>query len=88
MSVVGPRPDTPGAPGLDGEIFQKKRLLKPGLTSLSSIHGRNSIPWRERVAWDVRYVESAGFALDLFIVFKTIVLVCRREGIYTSNQFS
>ncbi len=85
MSVVGPRPDTPGAPGLDGEIFQIKRSMRPGLASLASIHGRNAIPWRERVRWEVRYVERASFALDLLILLKTVGLVIKREGIYSSQ---
>lgn len=86
MSVVGPRPDTPEAPGLDAEIYRKKRLVRPGLTSLAAIHGRNSIPWKDRIEWEIRYVEGASFALDLTIICKTIFLVFRREGIYTSNQ--
>jgi lipopolysaccharide/colanic/teichoic acid biosynthesis glycosyltransferase len=85
MSVVGPRPDTPGAPGLDGELFQKKRLVKPGLTSLASIHGRNAIPWGERVAWELKYVDNVSWKLDLYILFKTVFLVIRREGIYSPD---
>lgn len=85
MSVVGPRPDTPGAPGLDDRIFQIKRSMRPGLTSLASVNGRNSIPWRERVAWEQRYVEHASFALDLWILWKTVGLVIKRDGIYSSN---
>lgn len=85
MSIVGPRPDTPGAPGLDGEIFRRKRRVRPGLTSLASIHGRNSIPWRERVDWDLRYVERASLRLDLYIVWRTAALIARREGIYTPD---
>lgn len=85
MSVVGPRPDTPGAPGLDGGDFRKKRSMKPGLTSLASIHGRNSIPWRERIGWELQYIDRASLALDFWILCKTVVLVFRRQGIYSPN---
>jgi lipopolysaccharide/colanic/teichoic acid biosynthesis glycosyltransferase len=88
MSVVGPRPDTPGGVGLDDEIFRRKRSVKPGLASLASLHGRNSIPWRERAVWELYYVERASFSLDLEILRKTVVLVLRRDGIYTSKQIS
>jgi undecaprenyl phosphate N,N'-diacetylbacillosamine 1-phosphate transferase len=87
MSVVGPRPDTPGATGLDGEDYRRKRSMKPGLTSLASIHGRNAIPWKERIGWELEYIDRASPALDFLILCKTAVLVFRREGIYSPNEF-
>lgn len=81
MSLVGPRPllmsyleiYTP---------FQKRRMeVKPGLTGLAQINGRNSQTWEERFAWDVNYVDNASFRLDLRIIIKTIVIVIRRDGI-------
>lgn len=83
MSVVGPRPDTPGAPGMDADIFLKKRAVRPGLTSLASIRGRNGISWRQRVAFEAEYVDHASFGLDCYILLKTIPLVMHREGIYS-----
>jgi undecaprenyl phosphate N,N'-diacetylbacillosamine 1-phosphate transferase len=83
MSLVGPRPDTPDAPGMNADIFLKKRLVKPGLTSLASIRGRNGISWIQRVELEAEYVERASFRFDLYILLKTIPLVLRREGIYS-----
>jgi lipopolysaccharide/colanic/teichoic acid biosynthesis glycosyltransferase len=83
MSLVGPRPDTPGAPGMDAEVFLKKRMVKPGLTSLASIRGRNGISWRQRVELESQYVDRASLTFDLYILLKTIPLVLRREGIYS-----
>lgn len=85
MSVIGPRPDQPG-PNLSGEIFQKKRLMKPGLTSLATVGGRNSIPWPRRVALDAEYVERASLALDFQILLRTVSIVLRREGIYYDSR--
>jgi undecaprenyl phosphate N,N'-diacetylbacillosamine 1-phosphate transferase len=82
MSVVGPRPDVPGAPGLNAEIFQKKRRVRPGLVSLASIKGRNSISWPERVNWELQYVDRASLTLDCEILLKALVVVIRREGVY------
>lgn len=81
MSVVGPRPDQPG-PGLDADMFRKKRLVKPGLTSLASVKGRNAIPWLERIRWELEYVDHASFKLDFQILTKTALIVIRRNGIY------
>lgn len=85
MSIVGPRPDQPG-PNLDTQVFRKKRQMKPGITSLASVQGRNRIPWPERVAMDVQYVEHASFVLDLRILLRTIAVVLRREGIYYADN--
>lgn len=86
MSVVGPRPDTPDAPGMNANMFMKKRMVRPGLTSLASIHGRNGISWKHRVALEAEYVEKASLALDAYILFKTIPLVLRRQGIYSHKS--
>ena len=86
MSVVGPRPDTPGAPDMDEAVFLKKRMVRPGLTSLASVRGRNGISWRQRVELEAEYVDRASFGLDLYILLKTIPLVLRREGIYSHKM--
>src|SRR5579872_7386701 len=67
MSLVGPRPDQPGGQLLDEGSLRKKQSVKPGLTSLASVNGRNRIPWRERVDWELRYVDNASLKLDLQI---------------------
>jgi lipopolysaccharide/colanic/teichoic acid biosynthesis glycosyltransferase len=83
MSLVGPRPDETLALALYSERERRKLDMKPGLTGLATIHGRNSIPWRERLEWDVRYVESFALALDMAIISRTVKVVLGREGIYT-----
>jgi len=82
MSLVGPRP----APlyHLDQYTsFQRKRLLvKPGLAGWALTHGRNDIPWKERIQLDVWYVENASFLLDLKTLIKSVFVVFRRKGVY------
>jgi undecaprenyl phosphate N,N'-diacetylbacillosamine 1-phosphate transferase len=88
MSLVGPRPDQP-----DQLLFysgrEKRRLLvKPGLTGLAQISGRNGIPWSARKALDVEYVERRSFRLDLAILWRTVPSVVLRRGIHTSAEAS
>jgi lipopolysaccharide/colanic/teichoic acid biosynthesis glycosyltransferase len=84
MSVVGPRPDEVLALELYTGRQRRKLEMRPGLTGLATVNGRNSIPWPERLEWDARYVENFSLKLDLIILWRTAAVVLRREGIYTS----
>ncbi len=88
MSLVGPRPDEVLALGLYSERQRFKLEMRPGLTGLATVNGRNSIPWPERLEWDARYVEDFTLKLDLIILWRTAGVVLRREGIYTSEARS
>lgn len=81
MSLVGPRP-------LKIEYLQlytlqqaRRHEVKPGITGLAQIKGRNSLSWDERFALDVWYVDHANLALDLRILLQTVVNVLRRESV-------
>lgn len=75
MSIVGPRP------GLryQFELYdaeQKRRLaVRPGITGWAQIHGRNSIPWPERIRLDLEYIDNLTFGKDLLSILKTIPAV-------------
>ncbi|MEE8593425.1 MAG: sugar transferase [Candidatus Bipolaricaulota bacterium] len=82
MSLVGPRP-VPLYHLDQYTLFQQKRLMvRPGLTGWALIHGRNDIPWTERIQLDVWYVENASFLLDLKILVKSVLVVFSRKGVY------
>jgi undecaprenyl phosphate N,N'-diacetylbacillosamine 1-phosphate transferase len=82
MSIVGPRP-LYISQMTEWDERQKKRLIvKPGLTGLAQISGRGEITREEKLELDVKYVETAGFWLDLKIILKTIAQVFRRKSIY------
>lgn len=81
MSLVGPRPDQADQIQYYSEEEMEKLRVKPGITGLAQISGRNSIPWETRKALDVEYVRRESLALDLAILFKTIPYVLKREGI-------
>lgn len=81
MSLVGPRPDQ-----IDQLCYYtpeevRKLDVKPGLTGLAQICGRNSISWQARKRLDVVYVETQSFFLDCKILFFTIPYVLRRKDV-------
>lgn len=82
MSLVGPRPDQLDQVQYYDEIEKRKLLVKPGITGLAQISGRNDIPWKARKALDVRYVNERSTMLDCSILLKTIPYVLLRKGIH------
>jgi lipopolysaccharide/colanic/teichoic acid biosynthesis glycosyltransferase len=74
MSLVGPRPDMPVHAEMYTEEEKGKLRVKPGMTSLAAVLGRNQISWRSRIAIDLRYVENWSFGLDLKIIAQTLAL--------------
>ena len=83
MSLVGPRP-TMGYQVAAYTERQRRRLeVKPGLTSLAVVSGRNAIPWEERIELDIRYIEGWSLWLDVKILLKTAwCVLITREGLY------
>lgn len=81
MSVIGPRPLLPKyLPRYSKEQY-KRHDVKPGLTGLAQVNGRNAISWETRFEFDVEYTEKVSFFYDLKIFFMTIKTVLVREGI-------
>ena len=86
MSIVGPRPLLPEYLPLYTARQARRHEVRPGVTGLAQVKGRNAMPWAERLAWDVRYVEARSFALDCRIVLDTFKVVLKREGITEEGQ--
>ncbi|MBR8830108.1 MAG: hypothetical protein N5P05_003233 [Chroococcopsis gigantea SAG 12.99] len=84
MSVVGPRPLVPEELHKYGNRMEKILTIRPGLTGLWQVSGRNDIPYPLRVQMDVYYVNSRNFLVDIWIVIKTlgVVLFPRNNGAY------
>jgi len=88
MSLIGPRPLLIEYNSLYND-FQRKRLeVKPGLTGLAQVNGRNAISWNRRFELDVWYVENRSFWLDVEILIKTIYKVVKKEGITPEGTVS
>lgn len=82
MSLVGPRPIVDAEIAKYGSHFDLYTRVRPGLTGLWQVSGRNNLPYEERVALDAYYVRNWSVWLDLFIVAKTVRVVMRGEGAY------
>ena len=82
MSLVGPRPALPDEAVLYGEYVRRRLAVRPGVTGLLQLRGKNTLSWDERVRLDLRYVENWSLALDLLILWKTMPAVIRGRGAY------
>ncbi len=84
MSVVGPRPLVVEELPKYGEYIDKVLTIKPGITGLWQVSGRNDIPYSRRIQIDLYYAKNHGFWLDIWIIIKTIgvVIVPKNNGAY------
>lgn len=81
MSIVGPRPLMARYLPYYKERERKRHTVRPGLTGYAQVKGRNSLTWDERFEYDVEYVEKVSLILDICIIFDTVKIVLKREGI-------
>ena len=86
MAFIGPRPLLTRYLSLYNERQARRHEVRPGITGLAQIHGRNALGWEERFEWDVRYVDRVTFWGDVKIFFRTIKSVLKREGISGENS--
>ncbi len=81
MSIVGPRPLSVRYLPYYTREESLRHNVRPGLTGLAQVNGRNNLSWELRFSFDVQYVESISFLSDIKIILATVVKVFRREGI-------
>lgn len=86
MSVVGPRPLLIEYLPLYNREQRHRHDVRPGLTGLAQVKGRNAIEWNDKFKWDVRYVKRVTLSNDLFIIFQTIRIVLRKKGINANGS--
>lgn len=87
MSIVGPRPLLPEYLPYYTEEEHHRHDVRPGLTGLAQINGRNAISsWEERFGYDIEYVNNCSFFLDAKIILKTIMKVIKRADILDGNN--
>ena len=86
MSFVGPRPLRVDYLPLYNKEQKHRHDIRPGLTGLAQVSGRNNITWSEKFKYDLEYVNNITFQNDLKIVFLTIEKVILRKDIYSDNK--
>lgn len=85
MSFVGPRPLLVRYLSLYNETQARRHNVRPGITGMAQVNGRNILSWEDRFEYDVYYVDHLSFGLDLKIIGATFRSVIRREGIYPDS---
>lgn len=87
MSIIGPRPmldyQAPRCIGEENLRFE----MRPGLTGYAQVKGRNNIIWEERIQYDIEYVKTFTFWLDIEILFKTVLLVFKKQGTEVKAEY-
>lgn len=87
MSLVGPRPTFAEQTDTYNE-FQMQRLnMRPGMTGLAQVNGNITIPWEERIKYDVMYVQNFSVPLDIKILFKTMKVILFGEEKYAKEFY-
>lgn len=86
MSIVGPRPLLVKYIPLYTEVQRRRHDVRPGLTGYAQAYGRNSLTWEDRFEKDVYYVDHISLLLDMKILFKTVSVVIKREGISSATS--
>ena len=81
MSIVGPRPLLVAYLPYYTDEERHRHDVRPGLTGLAQVNGRNTLSWEEKFSYDVEYVRSVSLILDVKIIIKTVLAVLKRDGI-------
>jgi lipopolysaccharide/colanic/teichoic acid biosynthesis glycosyltransferase len=86
MAIVGPRPLLVKYLPLYNKKQRRRHNVRPGLTGLAQVNGRNAISWEARFDLDVQYVERVTFVDDIKIIFQTVACVFGRKGIHSEGS--
>ena len=86
MSIVGPRPLLVSYLPYYNEEEKHRHDVRPGLTGLAQVNGRNNLTWEQKFAYDLEYVRNISFAMDVKVIFTTVVKVLKRSDVQTDTQ--
>lgn len=85
MSIVGPRPTYPAQVARYSANHRGRLRVRPGITGLAQVSGRNALSWLERIALDLDYIERLSPGLDATILLRTPGAILQRGGLYGPN---
>lgn len=86
MAIVGPRPLLVKYLTRYNKTQARRHEVRPGLTGLAQVNGRNAISWEDKFNYDVEYVDNVSFLLDIKIICKTALNVIKRDGISSETS--
>lgn len=86
MAIVGPRPLLVKYLTRYNKTQARRHEVRPGLTGLAQVNGRNALSWEEKFNYDVEYVDNVSFLLDIKIICKTALKVIKRDGISSETS--
>ena len=86
MAIVGPRPLLVRYLTRYSKTQARRHEVRPGLTGLAQVNGRNAISWEEKFRYDVEYVDNLCLILDIKIILMTVLKVVKRDGISSENS--
>ena len=92
MSIVGPRPPVVGELEMEHDLpesYENRFTVLPGITGLAQISGRNALNWKDKIEFDLVYIEkfkNLGIVLDLTIILKTIFIVIARKNVVEKEK--
>lgn len=86
MSLVGPRPALPRDLHRYSPVERRRLEVRPGMTGLAQVSGRAALPWQERIALDIRYIDSWNLWLDLAILARTPFCALATRAVYPTSD--
>jgi lipopolysaccharide/colanic/teichoic acid biosynthesis glycosyltransferase len=86
MSIVGPRPLLMQYLPLYSKEQMRRHSVRPGLTGLAQISGRNAITWEQKFEFDIKYVDTYSFQTDIAIILRTVQKIATRSGINAPGE--
>jgi lipopolysaccharide/colanic/teichoic acid biosynthesis glycosyltransferase len=86
LSIIGPRPLLIDYLPLYNDFQKRRHEVRPGITGLAQVNGRNTISWNQKFEFDVLYVDNLSLLLDFKIIKKTILKTLKSEGIDSSTS--
>ena len=87
MSVIGPRPQLVRDMVFMTDEQRKRHFVRPGLSGLAQVNGRNDIDWEDKLEWDLKYIKKISLLGDIKIIFQTVKKAfIHQEGITTGEM--
>ena len=88
MSIVGPRPLLVSYLPYYNEREKHRHDVRPGLTGLAQVNGRNNLTWEQKFAYDLEYVQNVSLKMDLGVLLTTVGKVLKRTDVQTDTQYN